>query len=76
MKPRFSYLVPVDGRHDEKEMDWWTSRGWNNVYDVVHFAKEWKVYHYYIPEAKEGPCGVSQTFPMRGTVPGYNREPP
>ena len=69
MKPRFSYLVPVDGRHDEKEMDWWTSRGWNDVYDVVHFAKEWKVYHYYIPEAKEGPCGVSQTFPMRGTVP-------
>jgi hypothetical protein len=69
VKPRFSYLVPVDGRYNPSAMDWWASRSGNDVYDEVRFSKEWKVYHYYIPDAKEGPCTVSESLPAKGVMP-------
>lgn len=69
VKPRFSYTVPVEGRYQQTALDWWVSRSGNNVFDEVRFAKDWKVYHYYIPDAKEGPCAVSQSLPGKGIVP-------
>jgi len=67
--PRLSYLVPVAGRNKEREIDWWVSRAGNGVYDEVHFAKDWKVYHYYLPNAKLGPCTVSDSLPGKGIIP-------
>ena len=69
VKSRFSYLVPVDGRYKATALDWWTSRAGNDVYDEVRFAKEWRVHHYYIPDAKEGPCTVSKSLPTKGVLP-------
>lgn len=67
--PRFSYLVPVAGRFGEREIDWWVSRAANTVYDEVHFSKDWKVFHYYLPDAKVGSCTVSDTLPGKGMIP-------
>ncbi len=67
--PRFNYLVPVAGRLGEREIDWWVSRAANTVYDEVHFAKDWKVFHYYLPDAKVGSCTVSESLPGKGMIP-------
>ncbi|HEX8255709.1 MAG TPA: hypothetical protein VF846_21400 [Thermoanaerobaculia bacterium] len=67
--PRFNYVVPVTGRNGEREIDWWVSRAGNAVYDEVHFAKEWKVYHYYLPDAKVGSCTVAEQLPGKGIMP-------
>jgi hypothetical protein len=69
VKPRFSYTVNVDGRDKPKMLDWWISRAGNNVYDEVHFAPQWKVYHYAIPNAAQGPCTLSQALPGKGIIP-------
>ncbi len=69
VKPRFSYLVPVGGRYEPGALDWWVSRAGNDVYDEVRFAKEWKVYHYFTPDAKEGPCTVPPSLPGKGVIP-------
>ena len=69
VKPRFSYVVNVDGRDKPKAIDWWISRAGNNVYDEVHFAPEWKVYHYWIPSAALGPCTLSASLPGKGIIP-------
>ncbi|HYO78653.1 MAG TPA: hypothetical protein VE010_19490 [Thermoanaerobaculia bacterium] len=67
--PRLNYVVPVTGRYGETEIDWWVSRAGNAVYDEVRFAKEWKVYHYYLPAAKAGACTVSNALPGKGIMP-------
>ncbi|HET7436581.1 MAG TPA: hypothetical protein VFN10_17870 [Thermoanaerobaculia bacterium] len=73
ISPRFDYVVPVTSRSGDRELDWWVSRAANPIYDEVHFAKEWKVYHYYLPEAKPGPCTVAENLPGKGIMPW--REP-
>jgi hypothetical protein len=67
--PRFSYLVPVTNSFGDRELDWWVSRAGNGVYDEVRFAKDWKVYHYDLPNAKLGPCSVSEALPGKGIMP-------
>jgi hypothetical protein len=67
--PRFNYLVPVSSREGDREIDWWVSRAANGVYDEVHFSKDWKVYQYYLPDAKAGPCTVSEALPGKGIIP-------
>jgi hypothetical protein len=69
LKPRFHYSVPVATRFGDREIDWWSSRSANGVYDEVHFAKDWKVYHYSIPDAKLGACSVAPALPGKGTLP-------
>ncbi|HEV7238469.1 MAG TPA: hypothetical protein VGQ36_04450 [Thermoanaerobaculia bacterium] len=69
VKPRFSYPVAFESRYKYTAVDWWVSRSANDVYDEVHFAKDWKVYHYFIPDAKEGPCEVSRALPGKGVMP-------
>jgi hypothetical protein len=66
LTPRFSYTVEVDGHDKPKELDWWISRAANKVYDEVHFAKQWKVYHYAIPDAAQGPCTLEEALPAKG----------
>jgi hypothetical protein len=67
--PRFNYAVPVGSRFGDKEVDWWVSRAGNSVYDEVHFANDWKVFHYYLPDAKEGPCTIAESLPGKGIMP-------
>ena len=69
IKPVFSYLVPFESRYKYTAVDWWVSRNGNDVYEEVHFAKDWKVYHYFIPDAAEGPCEVSKALPGKGVMP-------
>lgn len=68
LKPRFSYTVEVDGYDKPKDLDWWVSRAGNNVYDEVHFAKQWRVYHYAIPDAAQGPCTLAEALPGKGVM--------
>jgi hypothetical protein len=67
--PRWNYVVPVAGRFGEQQVDWWVSRAGNGVYDEVRFAKDWKIYHYYLPDAKVGPCSVAESLPGKGIMP-------
>src|SRR5262249_2806017 len=35
----------------------------NAVFDEVHFADNWRIYHYSLPTAAAGPCTVAQNQP-------------
>ena len=69
IKPVFSYLVPVHGRNSLTAADWWTSRASNGVFDEVRFSPNWKVFHYFVPNAPVGPCTVADQLPKKGILP-------
>jgi hypothetical protein len=60
--PQMKYKVPVEDK-EGPTLDWWVSRGGNQVYDEVHFANEWTVNLYQLPKAGVGPCTVNTTLP-------------
>jgi len=77
VKPVLSYTTPVEGNtrfysgnnHDYGPADWWVARKGDAVYDEVHFANEWKIFHYSLPDAAVGDCAVTQQLPERGILP-------
>ncbi|HEV7764005.1 MAG TPA: hypothetical protein VGQ76_03285, partial [Thermoanaerobaculia bacterium] len=65
--PVLRYTVPVEDR-EGRTLDWWVSRSANAVYDEVHFANDWQITHYQLPQATVGPCKVKTTLPKRAGV--------
>lgn len=66
LTPKLTYNVPVAGTGvynsgpDSGPLDWWVTSQNNSTYDEVHFADNWKIYHYNLPTAKAGPCTIPQ----------------
>jgi hypothetical protein len=77
VKPAFSYTVPAEGNirfwggynKDYGPTDWWGSSKGNAIYDEVHFADQWKIFHYSLPDAPVGACAAVEQLPGRGVLP-------